>query len=41
MNEIDEFIATFEREKDIYSSWGELVLRSIQNELKKMRWNLF
>ncbi|WP_265099259.1 hypothetical protein [Yersinia ruckeri] len=35
MNEIDEFIATFEREKDIYSSWGKLVLQNIQNKLKE------
>ncbi|HDM8383707.1 TPA: (p)ppGpp synthetase, partial [Yersinia enterocolitica] len=35
MNEIDEFIATFEREKDVYSSWGKLVLQNIQNKLKE------
>ncbi|VTR31132.1 Uncharacterised protein [Serratia fonticola] len=29
MNEVDEFIEIFDREKIIYSSWGELVLQHI------------
>lgn len=33
MNEVDEFITAFEREKIIYSSWGELVLQYIKDKL--------
>ncbi len=33
MNKIDEFIKTFRREEEIYSSWGKLVCNHIKNKL--------
>lgn len=37
MNEVDEFIAAFKKEEDIYSSWGELVRQYIKNTLAEKR----